>query len=121
MKRPNAPETDAMAEAAKKAAKEANNEKFYQAKHNLFFCEQVIGLAACAAAMRTSLNMIDDAGHIYPDELKKIKHGSHGVNDWHDMPHECIHWALNQAMLEIRGAADTMESAFMAAERAAQA
>lgn len=104
-------------QAERKAAQEANNARFYEAKHHLFFCEQIIGLVACAVAMRNSLEMIEAAKGIYPKELEKVKSNSPGVNDWHEMPQECIHWALNQTMHEMRGIADTMESAFMAAER----
>lgn len=103
--------------AAAKAAKEANSEKFYRAKDDLFFCAQVIGMAACASAMSRSLRMIEDAGQMYPAELKKVKGISHGVNDWGEMPHECIDWALSLATNRMNEACDTMESAFMAAER----
>jgi hypothetical protein len=121
MKQTTTPEAKALQQAERKAAQEANSEKFYKAKHHLFFCEQVIGMAACVVAMRNSLEMIDAAKGIYPKELEKVKSNSPGVNDWHEMPQECIHWALNQTMHEMRGIADTMESAFMAAERAAEA
>ena len=104
-------------QAAAKAAQQANNDKFYKAKHDLFFCEQVIGMATCAAAMSRSLHMIQNAGEVYPDELKKLKALSPGFSDWGEMPDEYIHWSLNFAAQRIREVSDTMESAFMAAER----
>lgn len=110
-------QTSTRSTAERKAEQEANSERFYQAKHDLFFCEQVVGMAACAAAMARSLHMIQGAGEVYPDEMKRLKALSPGFSDWSEMPDEYIHWSLNFAAQRIREVSDTMESAFMAAER----
>lgn len=117
MKAPIKAEAVTLSQADIKAEQEANSERFYKAKHDLFFCEQVIGMAACAAAMSRSLHMIRGAGEVYPDEMKRLKALSPGFSDWSEMPDEYIHWSLNFAAQRIREVSDTMEAAFMAAER----
>lgn len=97
-----------------------NSDRFYVAKHDMFFCTEVVKLAACATAMQRSLNMINDAGKVYPAELKKICGLCHGENDWKEMPAESIHWALELAAQRIDENMATMEAAFMEAERAAE-
>lgn len=124
MKAPTKPEADALtqatAQAVKDAAlkeKEANSDRFYAAKQDLFFCTEVVKLAACATAMQRSLNMIENAGKVYPAELKKIHGICDAVNDWNSMPNESIHWSLDLAAQRMQDASNTMEAAFMAAER----
>jgi len=103
---------------AKAAAKEANSEAFYKAKHDLFFCEQVVALAAVATAARRSLNMLQDMGAMYPAEWKRLRANDPSFEDWDEMPVEAIHWSLSLAAQSMSEAINTMESAFMAAERA---
>lgn len=124
MKAPTRTEAEApqqaTAQAARDAAlkeKEANSHRFYTAKHDLFFCNEVVKLAAFASAMQRSLQHIEDAASIYPGELEKVKGTGHGVNDWTEMPTEALHWALNLAAQRIQDASEAMETAFMAAER----
>lgn len=100
-------------------AKEANSEKFYQAKDDLFFCTQVVALASVAAAATRSIAMTERAGAIFSKELEKINVVCPGVGDWHEMPDESIHWTLALAAQRMNDAADRMESAFMAAGREA--
>jgi len=104
--------------SAKAAAAEANSEAFYKAKHDLFFCEQVVALAAVAMAARRSLSLIQDMGVMYPAEWKRLKANNPSFGDWDEMPTEAIHWSLSLAAQSMSEAANTMESAFMAAERA---
>lgn len=108
-------------QAAAKAAQFANSDAFYRAKDELFFCHQVVGMAACASAMSRSLRELENAGRINPEEMKRMRRMTDGVDDWHEMPSECIHWSLTLAVQRMNDAADRMESAFMAAERAAEA
>lgn len=98
-----------------------NNERFYAARHELFFLGEVVKLAACAAAMRHCFDEIDNAGKVYPAELKKIHSFCNAPTDWAEMPHESLHWALNLAAQRMDDVANAMESAFMAAERATRA
>jgi hypothetical protein len=94
------------------------DEAFYKAKHDLFFCTEVVKLAAMATAMQRSLRQIDHAGGHYPDELKKLKAVCDGVDEWEEMPSESLHWALSFAAQRIDDAVSTMETAFMAAQAA---
>jgi len=98
-----------------------SNDRFYAAKHELFFLGEVVKLAACAAAMRHCFDEVDNAGKVYPAELKKIHSFCNAPTDWAEMPHVALHWVLNLAAQRMDDAANAMESAFMAAERAAGA
>ena len=120
MKAPTKAETVALSQATAKAEQDANSERFYRAKHELFFCTEVVKLAALASAAVRSLRQIESAGGHYSTELKKIKAVCEAVDDWKEMPDESLHWALNLAAQRLDDASDTMESAFMAAERAAE-
>lgn len=101
-------------------AEPTNSDRFYVAKHDLFFCAEVVKLAACATAMQRSLNMMNASGKEYPEELKKIRSLCTGENDWKEMPDESIHWALELAAQRIDENMETMESAFMEALRASR-
>lgn len=98
-------------------AKEANSDKFYRAKDDLFFCTQVVALASVAAAATRSMALIEGAGALFSKELEKVNSVCPGVGDWNEMPDESIHWTLALAAQRMNDAADRMESAFMAAER----
>lgn len=120
MKAPTTAETMALSQATAKAEQEANSKSFYRAKDELFFCTQVVALAAVATAATKALRQFDNAGRILPKEWKHLSGLCTGHNDWEYMPEESLHWALNLAAQRMNDASDTMESAFMAAERAAE-
>jgi hypothetical protein len=98
-------------------AKEANSDKFYRAKEDLFFCTQVVALASVATAAIRSMALIEGAGALFSKELEKVNSICPGVSDWREMPDESIHWTLALAAQRMSDASDRMESAFMAEER----
>lgn len=104
-------------EASQETSVEQNSKHFYEAKHDLFFCTEVVKLAALASAMQHSLSMVENAAKIYPEWMQKIQPLCPGLNDWSEMPSESLHWSLCLAAQRLQDVSEVMESAFMAAER----
>lgn len=111
--------TSASSKAEKEAAQKANSDRFYAAKHDLFFCAEVIKLAAFAASAHRTLSAYDNAMKFYTNEREKIEALVDAPRDWTEFQ-VGIDWSLNFTHQRISDAMDTMETAFMAAERAAE-
>lgn len=94
-----------------------NSDRFYAAKHNLFFCTEVIKLAAFAASAHRTLTAYDNALGLYPGERAKIDALIDAPRDWTEFP-VGLDWSPNLAQQHMTDAMDAMEAAFMAAERA---
>lgn len=109
----------ATSKAEQDAAQKANSDRFYAAKHDLFFCAEVIKLAAFAASAHRTLSAYDNAMDYYQDERAKIEKLVDAPRDWTEFQ-VGLDWSLSFTHQRMTDAMDTMETAFMAAERAAE-
>lgn len=113
----NAP-TKAETQAVNHAAREAISDAFHRAKHEAHFCNEVVKLAAFAAAMQHRLQTLDSVMRAMPQEAQRIRSMcSEAASDWQEMDSNALHWALNNAALRTADALEAMETAFMAMER----
>ena len=85
----------------------------------MLFCTEVVKLAAFAASAHRTLTAYDNAMKLYPGERAKIEALIDAPRDWTESP-VGLDWSLNLAQQHMEDAVDIMESAFMAAERAAE-
>lgn len=95
-----------------------NSDRFYEAKHDLFFCNEVVKLAAFAASAHRTLTAYDNAMGHYPEARAKIEKLVEAPSDWREFT-VGLDWALNFTAQRMEDAMERMESAFMAAKKAA--
>jgi hypothetical protein len=110
--------TKTEAQAMDQAAKEANRDAFYKAKSEVDFCNQVVKLATFAAAMKRRLNALDTVMDLLPHDAQRIRSVcTEFASDWKELDQNSLHVALESASYRIADAMESMETAFVAAER----
>lgn len=126
MKAPTKAATEAMEKAAQQAREaktsasaektakttEPHFSEFYDARHEAFFCSEVIKMAAFAASAQDSLIAYDNAMACLPKEAETVRKVI-GPIDWHEFP-TGMAWSLRLAQQKMDDAHDRMEAAFMA-------